>query len=109
MLFFANGEMTTGKILLLNIFLPSSPSGLKLLQDFLTCIGRFVGIFDLIHIYLGIVKSFQTLHVHMNNTAKYRYKTGTFITKKNVFKFVYNFEYSVYVYIYDVKETKRDM
>ena len=38
----------------------------------------------------------------MATTGKYGYKTGTFITKKNVFKFVYNFEYSAYMYIYDV-------
>ena len=67
--FFADGEMGTGKNLLLNIFFPSSPNDLKLLQYILTCIGRFVGIFDLIHRYLGIVKSFQTLHVHMNNAG----------------------------------------
>ena len=50
-------------------FFPTSPNDLKILQYFLTYIGRFVGIFDLIHIYLGIVKSFQTLHVHMNNAG----------------------------------------
>ena len=66
MLFFADGEMASGKNLLLNFFFPSFPNDLKLLQYFfLTCIGRFVGMFDLIHIYLGIVKSFQTLHDHM--------------------------------------------
>ena len=80
MLFSADGEMATCKNLLLNFFFPSSPNDLKLLQYFLTCIGRFVGIFDLIHIYLGNVKSFQTLHVH--NAGKYRYKIGTFKTKK---------------------------
>ena len=56
MLFFADGEMATGKNLLLNFFFPSSPNDLKLLHYFLTCIGRFVGIFELIHIYLGIEK-----------------------------------------------------
>ena len=66
---------------------------------FLTCIGRIVGNFWR-YIYLGIVKSFQTLHVHMNNTGKYGYKIGTFMTQKYVFKLVYNFEYSVYVYIW---------
>ena len=70
MLFFADGEMATIKNLLLNIFFPSSPNDLKLLQFFFTCMGRFVGIFELIHIYLGIVKSFQTLHVHMNMPAE---------------------------------------
>ena len=49
MLFFANGEMATGKNLLVNIFLPSSLNDLKLSQYFLTCIGRFVGIFELIY------------------------------------------------------------
>ena len=44
----------------------------------LTCIGRFVGIFELIHIYLGIVKSFQTLHDHMIISGKYGYKTGRY-------------------------------
>ena len=43
---------------------------------FLTCMGGFVGIFELIHIYLGIVKSFQTLHYHMVTGGKYGYKTG---------------------------------
>ena len=36
----------------------------------------------------------------MATVGKYGYKTGTFITKIFFFKFVYNFEYSVYVYIY---------
>ena len=35
MVFFADGEMATGKNLLLNIFFPSSPNDLKLLQYFL--------------------------------------------------------------------------
>ena len=57
MLFSADGETATCKNLLLNIFFSSSPNNLKLLQYFFfTCIGRFVGIFDLIHIYLGIEK-----------------------------------------------------
>ena len=69
MLFFADGEMAIGKNLLVNIFFPSSPNDLKLLQYFFTCIGRFMGIFDLILRYLGIAKSFQTLHVHVNNAS----------------------------------------
>ena len=39
----------------------------------------------------------------MANADTYGYKTGTFITKK-VFKFVFNFEYSVYMNIYDVPQ-----
>ena len=60
-----------------------------------------MGIFDLIHRYLGIVKSFQTLHVHMNNAGTRGYKTGTFITKKIFFfKFVYNFDICICMCIY---------
>ncbi len=46
MLFFANGEMDISKSLLVNIFFPSSWNDLKLSQFFLTCVGRFVGIFE---------------------------------------------------------------
>ena len=58
-----------------------------------------MGIFDVIHRYLGIVKSFQTLRVHMNNAGRNGYKTGTFITKKKMFSNLFITEYSVYVYI----------
>ena len=60
-----------------------------------------MGIFDLIHRYLGIVKSFQTLHVHMNNAGARGYKTGTFITKKKFSKLFITVN-RVYMHIYDV-------
>ena len=56
-------------------------------------------IFYLTHRYLGIVKSFQTLHVHMNNASRYGYKTGTFITKKIFFQIFYNFDICICMYI----------
>ena len=61
-----------------------------------------MGIFYLIHRYLGIVKSFQTLHVHMNNADRNGYKTVTFITKIFFFSnfFVTLIFVCVYVYIY---------
>ena len=59
MQFFADGEMPTGKNLLVNIFfLVPSMTGNFYSIFFLTCIGRFVGIFELIDIYLGIEKLF---------------------------------------------------
>ena len=68
-----------------------------------------MGIFDMLHIYLGSVKSFQTLHVHMNNAGTRGYKTGTFITKhffSNLFiTLIYVYVYvCVYVYIYVVPQ-----
>ena len=59
-----------------------------------------MGIFDLIHRYLGIAKSFQTLHVHMNNAVTRGYKTGTFITKKNFFSNLFITLIYVYVCVY---------
>ena len=44
----------------------------------------------------------------MNNTSKYGYKTGTFITKKKFSKLFITLNI-VYMCIYDVKETKMDM
>ena len=45
MVFFADGEMATGKNLLLNIFFPSSPNDSKLLQYFFDLYRKFCGNF----------------------------------------------------------------
>ena len=37
-----------------------------------------MGIFELIHMYLGIVKSFQTLNYNTIIGGKYGYKTGQY-------------------------------
>ena len=59
MLSSADGEMATCKNLLVNIFFPSSKNDLKLSQYFFDLYSRkVVGIFELIHIYLGIQKLF---------------------------------------------------
>ena len=58
-----------------------------------------MGIFELIHKYLGIEELCLTLGCLMANAGRNGYKTGTFITKKIFFQKFYNFEYSVYVYI----------
>ena len=70
------------KICWLIFFFPVPQMSWNFYSIFLTSIGRFVGIFDLIHIYLGIVKSFQTLHYHMVTGGKYGSKTGNKKSKK---------------------------
>ena len=66
---------------------------------FLTCIVRFVGIFDLILRYLDIAKSFQTLHVHMNNAGTRGCKTVKLYNKKNFFFQICLWLWYMYIYV----------